>query len=260
MQLTEGRDGSGEVQGSTLTLARIAERPNRLAIGRRYGHLDRMLDTGLSADLLHVPHGPFDPAEWILPQAERESEEEQRLRVGRSLDAGIQRRINRHQQISFDLVEAADGAVVHPKPLFVTEGMAVGALHRRSRRGSDVGKQNRRANLARKLAEILVIPRRLDVLEQRRSGAVAVPPDAETIAVGGGGTHTRVQALVDQRVRRTKEHVLHQDRVAGVSHPSTHEQSETRPTTPRITRHGVDTAAGGQFAITADLPSPGTCS
>src|SRR5215208_5794971 len=238
MQLTKGGHGSREVQGSTLALARIAERPNRLAVGGCHSHLDRILDAGLTADLLHEADGAFDAAKWILGQAERESEEEQRLRVGRSLDAGIQRRINRHQQISFDLMEAADRAVVHPEPLLVTEGMAVGALHRRSRRGSDVGKQNRRANLARELAEILVIPRRLDVLEQRRSRAVAVPPDAETVAVGGGGTHTRVQALVDQRVRRTKEHVLHQYRVAGVSHPSTHEQSETRPTSPRITRNG----------------------
>src|SRR5215217_7055115 len=97
MQLTKGGHGSREVQGSTLALARITERPNRLAVGRRHGHLDRMLDAGLTADLLHVTDGPFDAAKWILGQAERESKEEQRLRVGGSLDAGIQRRINRHQ-------------------------------------------------------------------------------------------------------------------------------------------------------------------
>jgi len=57
-------------------------------------------------------------------------------------------------------------------------------------------------NVARDLPQVLIVPGRLDALEQPWFGRVVIPADPEPVAVGGFGAELRVQALVDQRVGR----------------------------------------------------------
>ena len=64
------------------------------------------------------------------------------------------------------------------------------------------------------------------MLLNRAARAVAVPADAEAVAVGRGGTHPGVQALIDDRVLRPEQQFVGQDRITGVRHPSAHGQSE----------------------------------
>ena len=75
---------------------------------------------------------------------------------------------------------------------------------------------------ARELAQVAVVPGRLDAVEDAGVVADAVPADAEAVAVGRLGPQPRVQALVDQRVLRPVQQLLDQDRRAGVCEPATH--------------------------------------
>src|SRR4029450_5368463 len=75
-------------------------------------------------------------------------------------------------------------------------------------------------------------------LEYRRFHAVAVPADAEAVAVGCCGAHAGMQALVDDGVLGLEEQLLGKDRVSGISHPSAHGLSEAPLNAAGITLHG----------------------
>jgi hypothetical protein len=65
--------------------------------------------------------------------------------------------------------------------------MAVGLLDGRTDRSTDMGKESAGAHVAREFAEVLVVPSRLDALEQAGLGLIVVPPDPESVAIGGLG-------------------------------------------------------------------------
>ena len=97
LRRTSSRGGSGAA--STRPWRRTAtgsavrsssEKPRRSRRRGGDGHLHRVLDPVLAADLLHEADGALDGAEGVVGQPEREREEEQRLVVGRSLDVGIE--------------------------------------------------------------------------------------------------------------------------------------------------------------------------
>src|SRR6478609_5495709 len=82
----------------------------------------------------------------------------------------------------------------------------------------------------------------------RRVRLVAVPADAETIAVRGDPGELRVQTLVDDRVDRPIHQFLGQNRVAQVGHPSAHRYLVPRgsgPTRIHHTRRPVASSATG---------------
>jgi hypothetical protein len=80
----------------------------------------------------------------------------------------------------------------------MAERVAVGLLDRRADRRADVGEEQTRTNVAGKLAQVQVIPRRFNAAEQPGGRGGVVPADAETVAVGCLGSQPGVQALVDQ--------------------------------------------------------------
>jgi hypothetical protein len=61
-------------------------------------------------------------------------------------------------------VEVAERAVVHPQPAVMAEGMAVGALHGRSRRRPNVGEEQSGADLAGEFLQVPVVPGRFITL------------------------------------------------------------------------------------------------
>jgi hypothetical protein len=65
-----------------------------------------------------------------------------------------------------------------------------------------VREEQMRTDVAGELAQVLVIPGRLDAAEHPGDRAGVVPADAEPVAVGRLGPEPGVQALVDQRMDR----------------------------------------------------------
>src|SRR5215210_2939734 len=120
-------------------------------------------------------------------------------------------------------MEVADEAIVDPQPVAVTEGVAVGLLHRGARRGADVGQEQRRVDVASDLAEVAVVPGGLDAVENGGSFDVrGVPADAEAVAVRGIDAHAGVAALVYQGVRGLVEQPLDEDGRSRVGEPAAH--------------------------------------
>src|SRR4051812_42702529 len=94
------------------------------------------------------------------------------------------------------------------------ERVTVGALDWGSGRGADVGEQQWCCDPSCHLSEVGVVPGGVDALENGGFAvALAVPADPEAVAVRRGGTHSRVQALVDDRVNGFEQQILGEDRV-----------------------------------------------
>ena len=76
--------------------------------------------------------------------------------------------------------------------------------------------QERSSDLRCDLAQVLIVPRWMGALEDRRRSfsLVAVPPDAETVTVGGDAhAEIGVQALVDDRVSRFEQQGMGENRL-----------------------------------------------
>jgi hypothetical protein len=112
--------------------------------------------------------------------------------------------------------------LLHEQPPTVPERVAVGLLDSRPDRRPDVREEKVRTDVTRQLAQVLVVPGRLDAAEHPRDRAGVIPADAEPVAVGRLGPEPRMQALVDQRLDRGVQHLRKQDRRARVSQPAAH--------------------------------------
>ena len=169
-------------------LRRVAERPDRRAVRDGDGPLHRELHAGLVPDLLDLADRPSpSPAIGSSCEPERQREVEQHLGVGRAADVRVERRVDGERQVALDLAELRDEAVVHEQPVLVAERMAVRLLDRRPARGAHVAEEQRALDRAGDLAQVLVVPRRLDAVERRRDAARRrsrrIPAEAEAVAV-----------------------------------------------------------------------------
>src|SRR5207247_8929572 len=106
------------------------------------------------------------------------------------------------------LWELADQPVVQPEPVPVTERVRVRLLDRRACGGADVREEERRRDPGRKLLQVAVVPRGMGAAVNPWRLVLAVPADAEAVAVRRRRAHPRVQALVDQRVVALEEQLL----------------------------------------------------
>src|SRR5512133_1516992 len=97
--------------------------------------------------------------------------------------------------------------------------------------------------MAGELVEVAVIPGRLDAVEHGGGLLGAVPADAETVTVRLFGSELGVEALDDQRVLRSIEQLLEQDRRAGVCEPATHLGARFRTRVPGASPELDDTAS-----------------
>src|SRR4029453_3543308 len=111
----------------------VAEPPQALAIARCNRHLDRMFDPVAISNVLDDPNGALDGSGRVVLKPERERKEEERLRVGRALDAGVKGRVDREHELSLHVVEPRDRSIVHPQPATMTERVAVRLLYGRPR-------------------------------------------------------------------------------------------------------------------------------
>ena len=85
---------------------------------------------------------------------------------------------------------------MHEQPAVMAERVAVGLLHGAADRRPDMREEQRRADVAGELAQVVVVPGRFGAAEDARRVGGAVPTDAEPVAVGRLGPELRGQALV----------------------------------------------------------------
>ena len=90
-----------------------------------------------------------------------------------------------------------------------------------------MGEEHPRPDLLAEVDEVLVRPGRADVAVQARIDPLAVPADAETVAVGLRLRLGRVERLVDQRVRRCADEVGQEDRLTGIGEKAAHDWTNT---------------------------------
>src|SRR5207237_887605 len=86
------------------------------------------------------------------------------------------------------------------QPVTMAEGMTIGLLHGAADRRSNVCEEQRRADVARDLEEVAVVPCRLGAVEDPWRIGGAVPANAEPVPVGRLGPESRMQALGDKRI------------------------------------------------------------
>jgi hypothetical protein len=94
-------------------------------------------------DIFDEPDCLLDGRWRVVLKAEGQGEEEQDLGIGLTLDLGVERRIDREDQIALDRPELVDVAVVHEQPMVVAERVAVRLLHGAADRRADVGEEQR---------------------------------------------------------------------------------------------------------------------
>jgi hypothetical protein len=68
------------------------------------------------------------------------------------------RRVDGEDQVAFDRGELVDVAVVHEQPVVMAEGVPVGLLHGAADRRADVREEQRGADVAGELAQVVVVP------------------------------------------------------------------------------------------------------
>jgi hypothetical protein len=200
-----------------------------------------MLDAVPAAGRLDEADRVLDGRKGVVLETERQRQVEEDLGVGRALDLRVEGRVDGEDEIPLDRRELPDEAVVHPEPAAVAEGMAVRLLDRAAGRGSDMGEDERRDDVAGQILQVPVVPGRLDAVEHQGHLAVPVPADPEPIAVRRGRTEPRVEALVDQGVGGLEEQLLERHRRPRVREPSAHGVPPTvsrRRVCPRADRLG----------------------
>ena len=149
---------------------------------------------------------------------------------------------------------AADGAVVHPQPAAVPEGVRVRLLDRRPGRGAHVREEERRLDAGGELAQVAVVPGRMRAAVDARQAVGGVPADAEAVAVRRRRALQRVQALVDERPRRLEQQLVEPERGARVREPAAH--APDRPRRPCAVEREPATAARLRSIARGDPSAP----
>src|ERR1700733_7081582 len=222
VQLAQGGNVGRVEERARLTLTRVPERPDALAVGGRHRALERIRNSVLAGDFLDEPNRLLDGGRGVGFEAEAQREEEQHLGISLTLDLRVERRVDSQNQITLDRPELIDVSVVHEQPVVVAKRVAVGLLHRAADRRADVSEEQRGGDVAGELAQVLVVPRWLGAAIDTRGVGGAVPADTEPITVGRLSAEPRVQTLADQRVRPFVQRVFQQDRRSGGCKPATH--------------------------------------
>src|SRR3546814_17025094 len=100
--------------------------------------------------------------------------------------------------------------------------MAIGFLGRRVGGRADVRHEQRRPDGAGRLAQVAVVPGRMDAAVPVRQFVrfMDVPAQAEAVAVGGGGAQARMQALVAEGMQSLEKHGAELQGTTGTGNPT----------------------------------------
>jgi len=181
-----------------------------------------MFNSVLAANLLDEADGLRDSTRRVVFQPKGQGKKEKYLGVARSFDAQVELRIDREHEFPFHVLEASDLAIVHPQPLAVSKRMTVRLLDGGTRRRTDVREHQPGPDVFGDLAQISIIPDRVNTLEKGGNAAVVVPADSESIAVRGVRPKTRVKTLIKQRMLRLVQQVTDVEGGSGIGEPAAH--------------------------------------
>ena len=204
-----------------LTLTRVAERPRRVAVGRRDRHLDRVLDA-------------------VLPR--RVLDERDRARDRRRAGPARARSVSARKKKTSESVEPSmngnsSGSTASISSRCRRRNSAITPLCIHSQRRSGTGWQFDCCTASRSTRGRARTPGRVTARRARacccrstpapccgtgRGFPRAVPADAEAVAVRRARAEPRVLALHDERVLRLVEQFLEQDGRTGIREPTTH--------------------------------------
>lgn len=168
VHLTKGVDVDGVEEAAAAVLGGVAESPERGSVGHRKGALDGETDPVLVANGLHHLYRLRHAAHRVLLQPQAEGEVEEHLRVGRSLDVRVPRRVDGEREVALDRCEVGQCPVVHEEPVRISERVTVRLLDRRGRGGAHVAEEQRRLDRVGQLAEVLVVPCRFGAVKDPR--------------------------------------------------------------------------------------------
>ena len=139
-------------------------------------------------------------------------------RCGR-VEIVVEHRLHRPAQ----MLEIADLAVVHEGPAAVDERMAIVAPCTAAGRGPHMGEKQRRADLPGDAFEVAVGPGGQDVAVAAGLRMVAVPGDAEAVAVGRRLGAGGAMGLLDQGMRRRGHQFFEIERLPAIGCPAAHD-------------------------------------
>ena len=88
--------------------------------------------------------------------------------------------------------------------------------------GTHMGEEQRRLDAARQREQVFVGPRRHDLAINARLGALAVPADAETVAMRVRLGLRGAQRLVEQRMRRAADQLVQEDGLTDIGDEAAH--------------------------------------
>src|SRR5690606_18785183 len=100
--------------------------------------------------------------------------------------------------LAADQTPVADLAVMHEQPAVIGERMAVRPRDLRAGRCAHMAEKEMRADMAREMPQILVGPGWADFAIDARLALLAVPAEAESVAVQAVLRFLRAPALFDQ--------------------------------------------------------------
>ncbi len=178
--------GRTRVERRRGVVAGVAHGVDGATLGEGRRDAQRFLDPGLRHDRADGGERSAHGLGRRAVETVRQQQQEQRLAIGAAMPMLVELVGDHLLDAALDLGVAADLAVVHEHPRSQREGMAVRARGGRAGRGSDVGEEEARANLMRYREQVLVAPGGADVAEDAGPRALAVPADAEAVAVHVG--------------------------------------------------------------------------
>ena len=107
-------------------------------------------------------------------------------------------------------------------PIAMAERMTVRPGGRRTGGGADMGEKQSCADLFGKVAQIFVIPGRMDIAEHAGVGVIGIPANAKPVAIGDRPAALGAQALLDQRVLRFEQNGIEAKRGSAIGKPTAH--------------------------------------
>src|SRR5207302_6870 len=202
-----------------------AEGVEIVAVAERRGETHRVLGAARAYDVGDGGERAYRRAHWVLIGAGAEDGEEDRLGIGRAHARAVERVRDQRLGLAPYQRPVAELAVVHEHPAAVRERVAVRSRGGGAGRGTHVGEEQVRADVAAEMPQGLVRPRRAHLAVEAGLVVAGVPAEPESVAVDAGERLDRAHALLDERMCGRGDVVLERDRLSPIGDPAAHGES-----------------------------------
>lgn len=212
-----------EVEAGRLVVAGPAHRPELLAIGQGRGEAQRRREAArfhlVHRVQQHLARRSLDRRTG-LHAGHDEQEEQLRIRRAAAQVVELVGQLGFHA--AAQAREVADLAVVDEEVAVEVEGVAVQPRHPAAGGRPHMGHEEPGAHVGAQGQQVLVAPGRHHLAVDARRVALAIPADAEAVAIGHRLGLLGLQALAHQGMARFADQVFQKDRVARVGQEPAH--------------------------------------